>query len=161
MSHFRKSKSPADISASTPTSPTELIQNLTSLPRGDTRALAASSTAIALSICSAFCDTRDASGDGAAVRGRDPGWQTAYDAVKMAVEITKESSDMLFPLKAVVGAVSVLIKYYDVSPLCSQTERLLILWLFPPPANVGQRGGCEGDRAEGAVAIRRACLSCK
>ena len=32
----------------------------------------------------------------------------------MAVEITKESADMFPPLKAVVGAVSVLIKNYDV-----------------------------------------------
>ena len=32
----------------------------------------------------------------------------------MAVEVTKESSDMFLPLKAVVGALSVLIKNYDV-----------------------------------------------
>ena len=35
----------------------------------------------------------------------------------MAVEIAKESSDLFLPLKAVVGALSVLIKNYDVSPL--------------------------------------------
>jgi hypothetical protein len=34
----------------------------------------------------------------------------------MAVEITKESSDMCLPLKAVVGALSVLIRNYDLSP---------------------------------------------
>jgi len=33
----------------------------------------------------------------------------------MAVEIAKESSDMFLPLKAVVGALAVLIKNYDVS----------------------------------------------
>ena len=33
----------------------------------------------------------------------------------MAVEVAKESSDMFLPLKAVVGALSVLIKNYDVS----------------------------------------------
>ena len=33
----------------------------------------------------------------------------------MAVEIANESSDMFLPLKAVVGALSVLIKNYDVS----------------------------------------------
>jgi hypothetical protein len=33
----------------------------------------------------------------------------------MAVEIAKESSDMFLPLKAVVGAVSILMKNYDVS----------------------------------------------
>ena len=41
-------------------------------------------------------------------------WRTAYAAARMAVEIAKESSDMFLPLKAVVGAVSVLIKNYDV-----------------------------------------------
>jgi len=33
----------------------------------------------------------------------------------MAVEITKESSDMFLPLKAVAGALSALMKNYDVS----------------------------------------------
>ena len=32
----------------------------------------------------------------------------------MAVEIAKESTDMFLPLKAVVGALSVLIRNYDV-----------------------------------------------
>ena len=36
---------------------------------------------------------------------------------EVAVEITKESSDLLLPLKAVAGALSVLIKNYDVRPL--------------------------------------------
>ena len=48
---------------------------------------------------------------------KESGWKTAYGAAKMAVDIAKESSDMLLPLKAVVGALSVLIKNYDVSPL--------------------------------------------
>jgi hypothetical protein len=87
------------------------VRNLTS--RRDSRALAASSAAIVLSIGSAFNDTHDGSGDGA-VRGRDATWQTTYAAVRMAVEITKESSDLFLPLKAVVGAMSVLIKNYDV-----------------------------------------------
>ena len=41
----------------------------------------------------------------------------AYSAARMAVEITKESSDMFLPVKAVVGAISVLVKNYDVSGL--------------------------------------------
>jgi len=81
----------------------------------DSRALAATSSAIALSITSAFDNTCDVPGDGAADRGRDAGWRTAYAAVRMAVEVTKESSDLCLPLKAVVGAVSVLIKNCDVS----------------------------------------------
>jgi len=35
----------------------------------------------------------------------------------MVIEIAKETSDMFLPLKAVVGALSVLIKNYDVSPI--------------------------------------------
>ena len=42
----------------------------------------------------------------------------------MAVDITKESSDMFLPLKAVVGAISVLIKNYDVSPVPVVVELL-------------------------------------
>jgi len=34
----------------------------------------------------------------------------------MAVEIAKESSDMFLPLKAVVGALTILLKNYDVNP---------------------------------------------
>lgn len=41
-------------------------------------------------------------------------WRTAYAAARIAIEIAKESADMFPPLKAVVGAVSVLIKNYDV-----------------------------------------------
>jgi hypothetical protein len=48
-------------------------------------------------------------------RVADSAWQTAYSTAKMVVDITKESSDMFLPLKAVVGAISVLIKNYDVS----------------------------------------------
>jgi len=105
-------------------SPAELVQNLASLPQGDSRALAASSTAIALSIGSAFfnTDTYDTPSD---VRRRDTGWQTVYAAVRMAVEALKESSDMLLPLKAVVGAMSVLMKNYDVGVSCPLTEHLI------------------------------------
>jgi hypothetical protein len=109
-----------DVSVPTPTPPAELIQDLTS--RRDLRAVAALSTAIALSISSAFHDVCDVSSDDAAVRGRDAGWQTAYAAIRMAVEITKETSDLFPPLKAVVGAISVLIKNYDVGVSCLQTN---------------------------------------
>ena len=113
MPRFRESKRPADISASTPTPPAGLVRDLTS--RRDSRVLAISSTAIALSIGSPLHDTSDTSGDGVAVRGRGTGWQAAYGAARMAIEITKESSDLFPPLKAVAGALSVLIKNYDVS----------------------------------------------
>ena len=118
MSRPRKSKIPVDVPVPTPASPVELLQNLTTLPPGDPRALVVSSTAVALSVASAFHDTRDISSDGSTARGRDAGWQTAYGAARMAIEITKESSDLFLPLKAVTGAISVLIKNYDVGVLC-------------------------------------------
>ena len=52
----------------------------------------------------------------------------------MAVEVTKETSDMFFPLKAVMGALSVFIKDYDVSPLnVSSCRRLTIFCSKPLP----------------------------
>ena len=127
MRRLLQSKLRGDIS--TPTPPAELVKDLAS--RRDSRALAATSSAIALSVGSANYDTLDESSDGATVRGRDTNWQTAYSVAKMAVEIAKESSDMLLPLKAVVGAISVLIKNYDVSLFRLRTEHLLILACFP------------------------------
>jgi hypothetical protein len=106
MSHTRKSVS------TPPHQAAKLLQSLTS--RRNSSALAVSSAAIALPISSAFYGTHDTPSDGTTVQGRDTGWQTAYDAVRMAVEITKESSDLFLPLKAVVGAMSVMIKNYDV-----------------------------------------------
>lgn len=126
MPRFRKSKLPTDISALTLTSPTELVQNLTS--RRDLRTVAASSTVIALSICSPFHNAHDTSSEGATAPGRDTGWRATYAAVRMAVEVTKESSDLFPPLKAVVGAMSLLMKNYDVGVSRSRNERLLILF---------------------------------
>jgi len=40
----------------------------------------------------------------------------------MAIDVTKESSDLFLPLKAVVGALSVLIRNYDVGPIPVTTE---------------------------------------
>jgi hypothetical protein len=50
----------------------------------------------------------------------------------MAVEITKETSDMFLPLKAVMGALSVFIKNYDVSPLHVSSCRLLTIFRSKP-----------------------------
>ena len=78
------------------------------------RTLAASTGAIALSIVSA-------SGDPSNIAPNEPGsskesaWKMAYGAAKVAIETVKEASDMCLPLKAVLGALSVLIKNYDVS----------------------------------------------
>ena len=125
MHHLRKSKPSGNTPAPTHISPVELVQKLTS--GKDSKALVATSSAIALSISSAFSDTRGASSDGTTVQGMDTIRQTTYAAVRMAVDITKESSDLCLPLKAVVGAMSALMKNYDVSMSCFRTIHLLIL----------------------------------
>lgn len=119
MRRLRRSKSSGDVPAptSTPTFPVGLVRKLAS--RKKSKALVLSSASIALSIGSAFSNTQDTPSDGDTGRGRVSGWQTAYAAAKIAVEITKESSDMFLPLKAVVGAMSVLMQNYDVSVSCS------------------------------------------
>ena len=98
-----KSKLPT---VSTPTSPTELVRKFKPLPHGDIRALAASSATIALTIASEF------------YRGGDKDWQSVFGAAKMTVETAKEFSNMFLPLKAVAGAIFVLIKDYDVGVSC-------------------------------------------
>ena len=68
----------------------------------------------------------------------------------MAVEIAKESSDMFLPLKAVVGALAVLIKNYDVSLKVSRSYLL-------PRISIANRCQCRtdhGNREEGAVTCR-------
>ena len=133
MRHFRRSRPSADTPPPNPESPAELARTLTS--QRDSRALAAASSVIALSITSAFGGTRDLPSDGAADTGRDAGWRTAYSAAKMAIEVAKESSDMFLPLKAVVGAMSVLMKNCDVSAPYLRTERVFIHSLHLALAN--------------------------
>jgi hypothetical protein len=115
MHYFHKSKPSAGAPTQIPTPSAKLVRRLAS--RRDPKTLGATSSTIALSINSALSDIRDTSSDGAAVQGMDEIGKTAYAAVRMAVEITKESSDLFLPLKAVVGAVSALMKNYDVSNL--------------------------------------------
>jgi len=131
--------------ASTPTPPTEsfIQKRLSTLHPRDVKTLAASSIAIASSIGSSSLnqtypprskathtsrsnyDTVDR--ESSSHRAADSAWQTAYSTARMVIGIAKESSDMLLPLEAVVGALSVLIKNYDVSPIPVTTE-LLCLW---------------------------------
>ena len=81
----------------------------------DPRVLAASSGVVALSIGSPpYNPLYNAPNEPDS--SREPGWKTAYAGARMAVEIAKESSDMFLPLKAVAGALAVLIKNYDVNP---------------------------------------------
>ena len=129
MHNLRKSKAPANILALTSASQAELVK------KRDPGALATLSAGIALAISSPSDDSRDTPGDGPAVQGTDAVVQTTYAAVRMAVEIAKESSDLCLPLKAVVGAISVLMKNYDVNMSYSQTKCVFILFLFPALAN--------------------------
>ena len=116
MRFLRRSKSSGDIPASAPVFPANLVQKFVSKRKPE--ALAISSATIGLSIGSPFSSARGSSVDVNPGGGRDSGWQTAYATARMAVEIAKESSDMCLPLKAVVGAMSVLIQNCDVSVPC-------------------------------------------
>ena len=130
MHYLRKSNPAADVPSPTPSPPAKDVQKLTS--RRDPKTLGATSSAIALSISSAFHDLGDASHDGSTDQGKNTYWQAACATIRMAVEITKESSDLCPPLKAVVGAISFLIKNYDVSASCLQSGCLLTLRFFRP-----------------------------
>jgi hypothetical protein len=108
---------PTNSGSPTPTPPVEYIKKelATFFPRTkDKRALAASSSAIALSIVSPSCNTNETAVD-EPESSEVSVWKTAYGAARIAIETAKESSDMCPPLKAVLGALSVLIKNYDVS----------------------------------------------
>ena len=111
MRRFLKSKAPANIPAQTLISPAKLIR------KKDPRALATLSAGIALPIGSSSNDTCGTSNDGTTVQRMDAIQQTAYAIARMVVETTKDSSDLCLPLKAVVGAMSVLMRNYDVSLL--------------------------------------------
>lgn len=156
MHLLRRSKSSGDISASAPIFPASLVRKLASKRKPNTLAL--SSASVALSIGSPFSNTRSVSFDENTGRGGESGWQMAYATARMAVEIAKESSDTFPPLKAVVGAISVLIQNCDVSSSCSCNDHSL---KSPYPASSGQCRGGKGHRGEGALAIERARRSCK
>ena len=121
MHSFRKKPSPSATPTNsrppTPTSPIEPIKkDLVTIhsKAKDPRALAALSSAIAFSIVSPSCDP-SGTGPDEPEPSNESGWNTAYGAARMAVEVARESSDMFLPLKAVVGALTVLIKNYDVN----------------------------------------------
>ena len=130
MPRFRKkpssSERPTNESPSTPTPPiVEYIKKelATFYPQvKDKRALAASSSAIALSIAFPACDPTDLAPEESS-SSRESVWKAAYGAARMAIDTAKESSDVFPPLKAVAGALSFLIKNYDVS----HSEHLVLL----------------------------------
>ena len=131
MRHLRrKLSSSAKSTNNAPRAPTPPITEHTkqeSATVGDQRAADASSSATSLSIASPSCDPGDtALNEGGS--SKESRWRTAYAAARMAVEIANASSDLFLPLKAVVGALSVLIKNYDASP--PQTPFLLTIDRF-------------------------------
>ena len=120
MHYFRRKSSssptPRNSPSPTPTSPIQFMAKEVAKIRSKAKnpsALAVSSSSIALSIGSPPPDSSDTGADEPG-SSKESGWRTAYGAAKVAVDIAKESSDMFLPLKAVVGALSVLIQNYDV-----------------------------------------------
>ena len=110
LSRFRKPKSPD----TTPLSPAEVQKFLSKKKLESAIASSvASSTAVALPNIS------DMSSGGATGQGWGTVWKAAYGGAKIAVETIKESSDLCPALRAVTGAISVLIKNCDVSKSCS------------------------------------------
>ena len=80
----------------------------------DWRTLVALSSAIALSVVSPSSGPTHVVLDEPGSSSKESVWKAAYGAARMAVEVAKDSSDMLPPLKAVMVALSVLIKNCDV-----------------------------------------------
>ena len=113
LPRFRKSKPPT---TENPLSPAE-VQKLTSKKKLELAA--GSSTAAVLSVDDALSDISDMPSGGATGQGLDAVWKTAYGGAKIAIETIKESFDLCPALKAVTGALSVLIKNCDVSKSCS------------------------------------------
>ena len=109
----RSSATPTDHPQTTPTERKEAVKTNPKARAKKPGALAALSTSIASAIGSSSQGPSDNGVDQPGT-SKESRWRTAYVAARMAVEIAKESTDMFLPLKAVVGALSVLIKNYDV-----------------------------------------------
>ena len=123
MHYFRKkTSSPSTPTHSRPPTPTtppvELARReLTTFNRTKgQRALAALPVAVALSCIPPSSDFKGTTPDepGPSKVSKWKNWTRVYGAARMVVEAANESSDMCLPLKAVVGALSVLIKNCDV-----------------------------------------------
>jgi hypothetical protein len=79
----------------------------------DSRALAASTSAIALTFAIPPNDLTQTVPDDSGL-SEESSWKEAYGFARMVVEVARDSSDIFPPLKAVMVALSVLIKNYDV-----------------------------------------------
>ena len=65
----------------------------------------------------------------------ESGWRsTAYASAKVVVDVVKESSDVFVPLKSAAGALTVILKHYDVWCISSASSMILTI----TPASKGQ-----------------------
>lgn len=172
MVRLRVKKSPSATPTSIPASPAESStrKGLSTLHRGNVKALAALTFIPAPSVGSPPPNKRhpphsgeqrathtprlghDATGqEPTPRRPTDSAWEAAYSTARMLVGITKESSDMFLPLKAVVGALSVLIKNYDCESHPSHSKAIVLM--FCVPANREQCNADGRDRGEGDVPL--------
>ena len=123
--------------------------SVTSHPQVESkRVLGTSSNATALSTASPSSDTTDLVPDKPGST-KESAWRAAYGAARIAVDIAKDSSDMFLPLKAVVSAISVLVKNYDVRR--SRASRALSTNQLLLPANGHKCWTNGGDRGKGTV----------
>ena len=122
-----KASSPATPVNSSPPTPTSLVgcikkEVVRKHPKAkNPGTLATSSTSIAFSVCSPSCYPSNAvpnePGSSKRVRLENGVW----GGEDSRIEITKETSDIFLPLKAVAGALAVLIKNYELK--CAQIFR--------------------------------------
>lgn len=146
MHHLRTSPSPPATPTSsrlpTRTSPIEFIKKelVTAYSKAKSPGvLAASSSAIALSIGFSCCVPSDA-GSSEPGSSEESGWRTAYGAARMAVEIAEVSSaNMFLPLAAVVGALTVLVRNYDVSRMSRANQLLMVFTAIHCQCRTDQR----------------------
>ena len=161
MHHVRKkslsSKTPTNSPPRTPTPPVvEHIERELATPHPrtkDRRALGAAPSAITSPSCDPTDNAPDEPGS-----SKESAWKTAYGTAKMAFEIANASSDMFLPLKAVVGALSVFIRNYDVSPLWVSHP---VGFLPFPVANQRQCGSDQRSRKKDSVASWDTQIPCR
>ncbi|KAF9785208.1 hypothetical protein BJ322DRAFT_817690 [Thelephora terrestris] len=78
----------------------------------DIRLLPALANTIALAIASPSCGSSNPALDEPG-SSKESSWKAVYEPLKLAIDVANASSDMCLPLKAVVGALSVLVRNYD------------------------------------------------
>ena len=127
----RSSATPTDHPQTTHTECKEAVKTNPKARGKKSGTFAALSTSIASAIGSSSQGPSDTGVDQPGT-SKESRWRIAYVTARTAVEIAKESADMLPPLKAVAGALSVLIKNYDVRYTQAPSYQLLIVFCSKP-----------------------------